>query len=646
METTADSDLSDTSRSIHIVTTATLPWLTGTAVNPLLRSLYFQKSRTESAKVTLVIPWVVKNNERKEVYPNHIFSDGKAGMKEQEAHVRKWAAETAGMVPESKTLRIQFYPASYQNKLGSILTLVDICSLITTPDVDVCILEEPEHLTWFPMPSYSDNLIKPDDFMPISDIGWMAKFTHVVGIIHTNYPEYCRSYGVRGSRRLTAKTLQALSKLVCRRYCNKIIKLSATLPVMADYKECICNTHGVRFDFLRDQKDTNEESVMNSDTETKIYFIGKIIWAKGFNFLLQCEEKYYEEVGEYFPIDIYGGGPDVESIKRSFFGVRGKLGHNEPDSSLTIDGRSSTIDEGDQPSEEGSNKGNTLPEDQDEQHQKDDTLSHLSETMIKAMPFLKDYIEKEEDNAVSSQEKLSTSIKTLKDSLDLVKNYPKLNFQFENIPKTRYEWRKTAIPANFKGPRDHAALKFSQHKIFVNPSITEVLCTTSNEALAMGKFVILPKHPSNEFFYQFPNCLAYKDLKEFVSHVKFALTHEPTPLTNELSHHFTWEAAMDRLIDASVITKEDQKILEESGRLQRDKRKAWIHKESGKMIKGDVLQNVMKCPSVDLKEYELEYEGLEKERESYMLNLAGDGGPKSLMFLSFMIAIVSYFLQR
>ena len=43
-------------------------------------------------------------------------------------------------------------------------------------DVDICILEEPEHLNWYREASDS----------------WTDKFKHVVGIIHTNYFAYAQ----------------------------------------------------------------------------------------------------------------------------------------------------------------------------------------------------------------------------------------------------------------------------------------------------------------------------------------------------------------------------------------------------------------------------------------------------------------------
>ena len=83
-----------------------------------------------------------------------------------------------------------------------------------------------------------------------------------------------------------------------------------------------------------------------------------------------------------------------------------------------------------------------------------------------------------------------------------------------------------------KGYADHAAL--GAYKVFVNPSVTEVLCTTVAEALAMGKWVVCPKHPSNDFFAQFPNCLQYSSPDEFADAVHWALVHDPPPLLPEV----------------------------------------------------------------------------------------------------------------
>ena len=114
-------------RSFHVITTAALPWMTGTAVNPLLRAAYLNKmNRTfmEKAKsmnsekrqqiddernsenlhsdsymgsVTLVIPWLIEESDRKTLYGNITFQSSA----DQEAYIRKWLRETANLPIES-----------------------------------------------------------------------------------------------------------------------------------------------------------------------------------------------------------------------------------------------------------------------------------------------------------------------------------------------------------------------------------------------------------------------------------------------------------------------------------------------------------------------------------------------------------------
>jgi len=122
---------------------------------------------------------------------------------------------------------------------------------------------------------------------------------------------------------------------------------------------------------------------------------------------------------------------------------------------------------------------------------------------------------------------------------------------------------RMGLDMTFHGSVDHAELGWTQ-KIFINPSTSEVLCTTVAEALAMGKFVVLPSHPSNDFFAQFPNCLPYTDKEEFVGNLYYALTHSPEPLTEEYSYALSWEAATERFAAAGSISVTEAEAMEEA----------------------------------------------------------------------------------
>jgi hypothetical protein len=92
-EITADSDLSRLDRRIWVVTTAAMPWRTGTAVNPLMRALYLTRGRPKHY-VTLVIPWLTDEKSRKKLYgAENAFTEG--GKEEQEEWIRDFCRKRA-----------------------------------------------------------------------------------------------------------------------------------------------------------------------------------------------------------------------------------------------------------------------------------------------------------------------------------------------------------------------------------------------------------------------------------------------------------------------------------------------------------------------------------------------------------------------
>lgn len=380
--------------------------------------------------VTLVIPWLQDKKDRLMLYGSTSTFEESS---EQESFIRKWLENEAGMPFEAKKLKILFYPARFHTYANSIFALGDICDMIPNENADVCILEEPEHLNWYRAPGSAP---------------WTTKFSHVVGVIHTNYKAYVKEHAPAGF--LAAPLTAGVNSRVVQANCHKVIKLSGVLQSFVPGKEVVENIHGIREAYLNEGRRICSSQIPTNQ-KRKAYFIGKLIWGKGFTELLELEYRFQKSTGSYFAIDIFGSGNDELEIKRAF----NKDCHND-------------------------------------------------------------------------------------------------NYVFK-----AFNMKSNKFPVNFMGKTDHSTLAGDEYSIFINPSLTEVLCTTTAEAVAMNKHVIIPSHPSNSFFEQFPNCLMYRNRKEFVSMLNYAVANDPPRIPGELVHILSWEMATCRCVSAAAVPKRD-----------------------------------------------------------------------------------------
>ena len=106
----------------------------------------------------------------------------------------------------------------------------------------------------------------------------------------------------------------------------------------------------------------------------------------------------------------------------------------------------------------------------------------------------------------------------------------------------------------------------------------------------MNKFVIIPKHPSNDFFMQFTNCLSYDTLDECAENMAWALENIHTTLSDKERRKFTWQAATERLIQSSIVTVKQARERAENGMDKTDARIAYWLSESGE--KSSMLRNL------------------------------------------------------
>nr|CAB3487012.1 unnamed protein product [Digitaria exilis] len=276
--------ISDNRRHVAIVTTASLPWMTGTAINPLFRAAYL--ARSEKQKVTLVVPWLCKSDQEL-VYPNNITF---GSPEEQETYIRNWLQERLGFESDFK---ISFYPGKFSKERRSIIPAGDTSQFISSKEADIAILEEPEHLNWYHHGKR-----------------WTDKFNHVIGVVHTNYLEYIKR---EKNGAIQSFLVKHINNWVTRAYCHKVLRLSAATQDLP--RSVVCNVHGVNPKFLNIGEKTAAAREGGQKVFSKgAYFLGKMVWAKGYRELIDLLCKHKKDL-EGFKIDVYGNGEDSEAVQ-------------------------------------------------------------------------------------------------------------------------------------------------------------------------------------------------------------------------------------------------------------------------------------------------------------------------------------------
>lgn len=599
------SSLRDPGRRIAIFTTASLPWMTGTAINPLLRAAYLAADGSASSssssspstsggkqvggtprEVTLFVPWLPRRDQDAVFPPGGARFDTPA---QQEAWVRRWARERTGLPCDFK---LGFYAARYAAEKGSILPVGDITECVDKLDgrvpekkkrrrnrreetaapadaedgsrkntiADVAVLEEPEHLTWYH-----------------HGARWADKFEHVVGVVHTNYLDYAaREEG--GA--LKAAALKFLNGAVVRAHTHKVVKLSdAVQPLPRSVTEFV---HGVPQAFLEvgrargravrrahekggsrkgkgggsgdddvdgdgSESDGNN-NLFGSDPFPQIslpwqqqetrnppppppasdafghgaYFIGKALWAKGYTELLDLLEADARE---------------AEKLRRLKKTLPGKLllGNKGVASLFGISPE--------------------MCDEADEEEENEDGGGRASAAAVPARRRRRRLLPNLGGGGGNGDEKRAKK-KTKSSSSSSSSSLPVVDCfgAGPDLAELRSVASSRGLPVHFHGAADHLAPRLHDYRVLVNPSTSDVVATTTAEALAMGKWVLVADLPCNAFFKRrFRNCLTYKTPREFSAGLRKALMHDPHPVSSEEAAALSWEAATQRFLDACSL---------------------------------------------------------------------------------------------
>lgn len=282
-----ESSLRQPGRTVAVVTTAALPWRTGTSVNPLLRCAHLAAETT--CKVLLVVPWLEPEEQALVFPPGQVFQT----REEHAEFILKEARERSCLPCD---FRVLFYS-------GALLLLLCCCCFLpfvffllfsffragsaaargrwglgvcapsavlwgvfkhttqpaTTTAQHTTTNTTTQHNTFRTKTNKQTNKRTGKYYpllgsiLPVGDITasvppeladvaileepehlnwcqhasrWTDKFRHVVGVMHTNYLAYIANEAP-GSATINVAALKRVNKWVCRIHCHKVSRASA-----------------------------------------------------------------------------------------------------------------------------------------------------------------------------------------------------------------------------------------------------------------------------------------------------------------------------------------------------------------------------------------------------------------------------------
>lgn len=111
-----------------------------------------------------------------------------------------------------------------------------------------------------------------------------------------------------------------------------------------------------------------------------------------------------------------------------------------------------------------------------------------------------------------------------------------------DAPAIRALARDQAAPVRFFGASSAPWTEIERHRVFLNPSVSEVLCTATADALVAGRHVVLGECAANEPFRPYPNAHFFTDLDGAVDAMRRAMTEPPEP-PDAVRRDFDWRNA-------------------------------------------------------------------------------------------------------